>query len=120
MYACIADARLHGSWPVFVRIGTFFDIQNRLLLPISKIKTGYCFFHNFTNLLLVWIYVSKQVPVVDNLGVQMVCLQVVWAMKNYVTIYDLIANAQCSTKKHKRLLVCEQKMKLVIGFKQQC
>ena len=29
-----------------VRLGTFFDIQNRLLLLTSKIQTGYSFFHH--------------------------------------------------------------------------
>ena len=103
-----------------VRLGTFFDIQNRLLLLTSKIKTGYWFFHHIKNRLLVWTYVSKQVPVIDNLGVQSSVVQVVWTIQNHVTIYDFIANTGCLAKKQIRLLACVQKMKLVIGFKQPC
>ena len=103
-----------------VRLGTFFDIQNRLLLLTSKIQTGYWFFHHIKNRLLVWTYVSKQVPVIDNLGVQLSVVQVVWTIQNHVTIYDLIANTGCLAKKQNRLLACVQKMKPVIGFKQPC
>ena len=103
-----------------VRLGTFFDIQNRLLLLSSKIQTGYWFFHHIKNRLLVWSYVSKQVPVIDNSGVQLSVVQVVWTIQNHVTIYDLIANTRCLAKKQKQLLACVQKMKPVIGFKQPC
>ena len=103
-----------------IRLGTFFDIQNRLLLLTSKIQTGYWFFHHIKNRLLVWTYVSKQVPVIDNLGVQLSVVQVVWTIQNHVTIYDLIANTGCLAKKQNRLLACVQKMKPVIGFKQPC
>ena len=60
-----------------IRLGTFFDIQNRLLLLTSKIQTGYWFFHHIKDWLLVCTYVSKQVPVIDNLGVQLSVVQVV-------------------------------------------
>ena len=73
---------------VVLRLGTFFDIQNRLLVLTSKIQTGYWFFHHIKNRLLVWTYVSKQVPVIDNLGVQLSVVQVVWTIQNNVTIYD--------------------------------
>ena len=106
--------------PAAVRLGTFFDIQNRLLLLTSKIQTGYWFFHHIKIRLLVWTYVSKQVPVIDNLGVQLSVVQVVWTIQNHVTIYDLIANTGCLAKKQNRLLACAQKMKPVIGFKQRC
>ena len=87
-----------------VRLGTFFDIQNRLLLLTSKIQTGYWFFHHIKNRLLVWTYVSKQVPVIDNLGVQLSVVQVVWTIQNHVTIYDLIANTGCLAKKTKPVI----------------
>ena len=104
--------------PVAIRLGTFFDIQNQLLLLTSKIQTGYWFFHHIKNRLLVWTYVSKQVPVIDNLGVQLSVVQVVWTIQNHVTIYDLIANTGCLAKRQNRLLACVQKMKPFIGFKQ--
>ena len=103
-----------------IRLGTLFDIQNRLLLLTSKIQTGYCLFHHIRNRLLVWTYVSKQVPVIDNLGVQLSVVQVVWTIQNHVTIYDLIANTGRLAKKQNRVLSCVQKMKPVIGFKQPC
>ena len=87
-----------------VRLGTFFDIQNRLLLLTSKIQNGYWFFHHIKNRLLVWTYVSKQVPVIDNLGVQLSVVQVVWTIQNHVTIYDLIANTGCLAKKTKPVI----------------
>ena len=101
-------------------LGTFFDIQNRLLLLTPKIQIGYWFFHHIKNRLLVSTYVSKQVPVIENLGVQLSVVQVVWTIQNHVTIYDLIAHTGCLAKKQNRLLACVQKMKPVIGFKQPC
>ena len=103
-----------------IRLGTFFDIQNRLVLITSKIQTGYLFFHHIKNRLLAWTCVSKQVPVIDNLGVQLSVVQVVWTIQNHVTISDSIANTGCLAKKQNRLLACVQKMKPVIGLKQPC
>ena len=106
--------------PLTVRLGTSFDIQTRLLLLTSNVQTGYWFVHHIKNRLLVWTYVSKQVPVIDNLGVQLSVVQVVWTIQNHVTSYDLIANTGCLAKKQNRLLACVQKMKPVIAFKQPC
>ena len=95
--ACLQAITEGVEYPL--RLGTFFDIQNRLLLLTSKIQIGYWFFHHIKNRLLFWTYVSKQVPVIDNLGVQLSVVQVVWTIQNHVTIYDLIANTGCLAKK---------------------